>query len=68
MILNGSFNNVVGISVYNVDTNIWNLVDMQKTPRVYCIVATRDDNAITVIGGCHKAQNFTTCKASAKNS
>ena len=60
-----SFNSVVDISVYDVDTNTWSLVDMLKTPRAYCIVAAVDDNAIIVIGGCHKAQNLTTCKASA---
>ena len=59
------FSSVVDISVYNVDMDTWNLVDMLKTPRAYCIMAAVDDNAIIVIGGCHKAQNFTTCKASA---
>ena len=60
-----SFSSVVDVSVYDVNTDSWNLVDMLKTPRAYCIVAAVDDNAIIVIGGCHKAQNLTTCKASA---
>ena len=68
MIIGGnesSFSSVVDASVYNVDNDTWNLVDMLKTPRAYCIVAAVDDNAIIVIGGCHKAQNLTTCKATA---
>ena len=58
------FSSIVDIRVYNVDTDTWNLIDMLKTPRAYCIVAAVDDNAIIVIGGCHKvAHNLTTCKA-----
>ena len=72
MIVGGNENSfssvvVVDVNVYNFNTDSWNLVDVLKTPsyRAYCIVAAVDDNAIIVIGGCHKAQNLTTCKASA---
>lgn len=60
-----NFNSVVDVSVYNVTTDTWSLVDMLKTPRAYSIVAAVDDNAVIVIGGCHEARNLTTCKASA---
>ena len=60
-----NFNGVVDVSIYNVTTDTWSLVDMLKTARAYSIVAAVDDNAIIVIGGCHEARNLTTCKASA---
>ena len=60
-----TFNGVVDVSIYNVATDTWNLVDRLKTARAYSIVAAVDDNAIIVIGGCHEARNLTTCKASA---
>ena len=60
-----NFNGVVDVSIYNVATDTWSLVDMLKTARAYSIVAAVDDNAIIVIGGCHEARNLTTCKASA---
>ena len=59
------FDSVVDVNLYNDENDTWALVDTLKTPRAYSIVAAVDDNAIIVIGGCHKAKNLTTCKASA---
>ena len=59
------FDSVVDVSLYNDEDDTWALVDTLKTPRAYSIAAAVDDNAVIVIGGCHKAKNLSTCKASA---
>ena len=50
-----NFNGVVDVSIYNVTTDTWSLVDMLKMARAYSIVAAVDDNAVIVIGGYHEA-------------